>query len=421
MGQDRGGRDDRGSREDRGGREERGSREDRGRSEDRGGGDSRRFDPTEILKRMDQNGNGQLEPEEVSDRGRRFIGEMASRAGLDANQPLPIDKLVAAATGESNEDSAKPPSDNSSSSSKTKAESPPLVPGFGVATTGQIPPGFDVPLDKAGRFKRPLEERFEKAVLDRVDDMLRQYDENKDGKIDLLGEEGKRARWQNDPKASDLNSDGKLDREELCYRIAKIMGSRERTEDDRGSSSRGKDDSSEARAKVRRYAEGMLRQYDENKNGVLEKDEWSKMRGEPGKADLDRDGTITLDELTDRVGNYASDSSSSSSNNSSTTSSDSSRSRSPWGSRSRGETSSRDSADTKGGRFLTPTERLPKGLPTWFARNDADGDGQVKMAEYSTSWNDTTVAEFARYDLNGDGVITPEECLLGEKNKLAKK
>jgi Ca2+-binding EF-hand superfamily protein len=50
-------------------------------------------------------------------------------------------------------------------------------------------------------------------------------------------------------------------------------------------------------------------------------------------------------------------------------------------------------------------------LPEWFIQKDKDEDGQVTMAEFSNSWSDATVAEFLRYDLDGDGVITPKECL----------
>ncbi|HTN73854.1 MAG TPA: hypothetical protein VL096_01355 [Pirellulaceae bacterium] len=414
--------------------------DDRGERRER-----RRFDPQEMLKRMDENGNGVLEQNEISERGRRFITEAAGKAGLDPAQPLPIDKLV---TGFSTPSSPSPPGTTPPmgttpapmtpgvtppATTETKPSGPTTlafvsrVPGFGVATSGQIPPGFDVPLDKTTRFQRPLEERFDAAVLKRVDDMLAQYDLNKDGKIDYPGEEGKKATWQNDPKGSDLNNDGKLDREELCKRIAKLMGSRERNNDDSSRSSRGGGDSgdkeaSESRAKVRRYAEGLMKQYDENKNGVLEKSEWSKMRGEPGKADLNGDGNVTLDELAERLGSFGSENSSSSSSgdSSSSGSSDSPRRFGSGGGRSRSESGGKD-GEKKPLRFLWATERLPKGLPIWFARNDVDADGQVTMAEYSSSWNDTTATEFAKYDLNSDGVITPDECLLAEKDKMAKK
>ncbi len=70
------------------------------------------------------------------------------------------------------------------------------------------------------------------------------------------------------------------------------------------------------------------------------------------------------------------------------------------------------STDTRSSyRVPTATERLPKGLPDWFARNDTDADGQVMMAEYMTEFTEARAVEFAGYDLNGDGIITPEECL----------
>ena len=50
------------------------------------------------------------------------------------------------------------------------------------------------------------------------------------------------------------------------------------------------------------------------------------------------------------------------------------------------------------------------GLGGWV-RNDADGDGQVVMSEYTATWSESKAAEFAKYDLDSDGVITPRECL----------
>jgi hypothetical protein len=65
----------------------------------------------------------------------------------------------------------------------------------------------------------------------------------------------------------------------------------------------------------------------------------------------------------------------------------------------------------RSGRFLTPTERLPKGLPAWFLAKDVHGNGQITMAEYATEWTPETAAEFNRYDLNHDGIITAAEVL----------
>jgi Ca2+-binding EF-hand superfamily protein len=69
---------------------------------------------------------------------------------------------------------------------------------------------------------------------------------------------------------------------------------------------------------------------------------------------------------------------------------------------------------SKSGRFLTPQERLT-GLPEWFKKKDADGDGQVTMAEFARDWTPELLNEFNRYDLNHDGVITAAECLRAEK------
>lgn len=168
-----------------------------------------------------------------------------------------------------------------------------------------------------------------------------------------------------------------------------------------GSSSSGSQNSQEY--KIRRYAESLLKRYDKNKNGRLEKDEWGQMRGDPKAADRNNDGIITLEELTARFIHYSRHRSSPSRS-------------SPGG--SSGSTSSPGSGDRderKSYRFLTPTERLPEKLPDWFPDRDDNGDGQVSMAEYTGLWSESKAAEFAGYDLNGDGVITPAECLKAQE------
>ena len=58
---------------------------------------------------------------------------------------------------------------------------------------------------------------------------------------------------------------------------------------------------------------------------------------------------------------------------------------------------------------------MPAGLPEWFTRKDVNGDGQVTLAEFSDSLTDDVAAEFARYDLNNDGVITAQEVLAAQR------
>lgn len=62
-------------------------------------------------------------------------------------------------------------------------------------------------------------------------------------------------------------------------------------------------------------------------------------------------------------------------------------------------------------KFVVPAGRLPKGLPDWFLGRDADGDGQLSQAEFAPKPTQADLEEFARYDLNRDGVITPSEYL----------
>ncbi len=171
---------------------------------------------------------------------------------------------------------------------------------------------------------------------------------------------------------------------------------------DKSSSSSSGGDSDD---RMRRWAESMIRQNDRNHNGRLEKDEWGGLRGDPKETDRNHDGVITLDEMTARLNRYRQGSSSSRYSSRGGSS----------GSRSSGRDS--DNSDgPKSYRFRTPIERLPDDLPDWFVQKDADGDGQVAMAEYAIDWSTFRATEFVRYDRNNDGVITPSECLAEEEN-----
>jgi len=183
-------------------------------------------------------------------------------------------------------------------------------------------------------------------------------------------------------------------------------GSRSRSSSRRPSGDSSSAADEQADEKARPMAEDVMRRYDKNQNGQLEREEWKGMPGDPESADGNDDGVISFDELTARLGEHL---------------------------RKRSEESSPDSressdSDTSPGkaegskrrkwyRFRTPTERLPEGLPEWFTGRDADADGQVSMAEYSDVWSESKVAEFERYDLNHDGILTPRECLKAEKEK----
>ncbi len=64
---------------------------------------------------------------------------------------------------------------------------------------------------------------------------------------------------------------------------------------------------------------------------------------------------------------------------------------------------------TSSKRFVTPRSRQA-GLPKWFLAQDDNGDGQITVAEYAPSSEETRLADFARFDRNKDGVLTAQEC-----------
>lgn len=50
-------------------------------------------------------------------------------------------------------------------------------------------------------------------------------------------------------------------------------------------------------------------------------------------------------------------------------------------------------------------------LPSWFFEKDVNGDSQVEMAEFTIEWDEDLVAEFASFDVNEDGIITTDEAM----------
>jgi Ca2+-binding EF-hand superfamily protein len=309
-----------------------------------------------FLAELDANHNGILEASEVSDRRREFVDRVIRRAGLEPQYPVQLTTvrdglakhyhaaMIAATSGSSTSAPTAGPSNQPSSGGS----------GGGAAVKTQEPaapkvPGFgkSTPLPPVPDFSATPPTKPTGTQL---------------------------------ASASGSTSGGKS-----------------------GTTSHGGEE-----ARYRAYAESLLRQYDKNKNGALDRDEWGQLQGDPATIDRNKDGAITTDELTIWVTEY------------------SRRATGSWGSSTtsggggaRGSSAARSGETKKPYRMRTPTERLPPGLPDWFPRKDTDCDGQVSMAEFAQQWNEAKVAEFRKYDLNGDGIITPAECLQVEK-KLKK-
>jgi Ca2+-binding EF-hand superfamily protein len=68
-------------------------------------------------------------------------------------------------------------------------------------------------------------------------------------------------------------------------------------------------------------------------------------------------------------------------------------------------------ADRLKGRksYASTARNLPEGVPGWWKDKDEDKDGQITMAEFTTSITSKSRDEFLEYDLNDDGFITAQE------------
>ena len=155
----------------------------------------------------------------------------------------------------------------------------------------------------------------------------------------------------------------------------------------------------------------ILRRYDRNENGKLEREEWSEMRERYAAADANKDSTITVDELAGHLANARREGGGFG-----------------WGPRPEGPNEGSDGRTARGRdgepsndeqkksyRFLSPAERIEAILSgrdrEWFLERDRDGDGQIAMSEFSDAWTAEKIDEFAGLDANTDGVVTPHEYL----------
>jgi len=471
-----------------------------------GGGPSGSSD---FLSRMDSNGNGILEPSETSGPAAGFLQRMVDQIpGMDLSRPIPISRLTQEMErlrqqreqGGGNNNRSR---GSSTPSGGTEAPVEALVPGFGEFMELPQVPGFGVPLD-------PWYEKYDDRVVRQVQDFMRRYDESKNGVLDSAEWAG--ASWRGmDPKKVDTNHDSRINGDELATQYATMAesnsrdrsSSRDRNSDD-SQRRRGGDDSGDSRTNF--VASMMMRRFDQNGSGSLERDEWGGLGDSASSADRNRDGRISSDELGTFMASRSQSGGSISPFSRSgggggdqggrggfgrggdanggpggafggrggfarggdsnggpggrggfggpggfrgqddgggrggpgffggggprggDASADSGRRGGFFGGRGgsdddggdaraafrsrRGSSQNDDVAETPSSyRFLSPTERLPEGLPSWWSTKDRDGDGQVVMAEYASDWSDARVSEYLQYDVNGDGVITPREAI----------
>jgi hypothetical protein len=157
--------------------------------------------------------------------------------------------------------------------------------------------------------------------------------------------------------------------------------------------------------RLARFVHSTISRHDRNGDGVLDKEEWAGALDHLTPADTNRDGRLTPEEIakwmTEQMTGQTAD-------------------RRTVESQPKGKVAANSKPSPENGsnshRSPTPHEGAKQSeeeLPYWFVEKDANRDGQVAMAEYSTYWTDAIAEEFMRHDLNNDGMVTPQECLKG--------
>ena len=437
-----------------------------------GGSDFRR----RIMERMDANGNGRLDPGEVSERAQGFIERMAG-GPIDLRRSVSIESILSGNAGRTQ---------NNTRSSAPKQEDPyPVLARFGESRRF----GFGIDPGLLNGRIVDLEKRYESRVLENVQRSMERYD--KDGNGVLEHEEWSTMRWRDDPRQSDLDQDGVLTQAEMAERIASGQDSgsgrgRRSSSSRRGDSerdsrrggdrfgrSRSGDDNRRSRGRDRggerdrfsvrdgrssMFGGGMFgggpfggRRGDTGRGGRGGEDGGRGMfggRGDRGggraamltamigRMDRDGDGTINPDEVDGRFRGMAErifermglDPTKPISLEEVRKRAEG-RSDEQSGRRRRRQSKEEKPKDAYrvegssrfGGRSTYSVgegPELPQGLPSWWSRRDRDRDGNVTMAEFlNGSSSNRQIDEFLDYDFNDDGVITPGEGKAAEAEK----
>jgi Ca2+-binding EF-hand superfamily protein len=325
------------------------------------------------------------------------------------------------------------------------------IPGFGVEKEKVGVPGF---ADRESDTLESIEQKYGDKVIGQVDSTLNRYDQNRNGMLDP--EEIKLANWgAPPPQVTDRNKDGRISRLELAIRyrdrtvtaestinaaqvqlnnaqlqmqnvqlangqpgqvtvqyshqlaqaqgaiVADQMAAHQNAVAMSVQAAQGRnpsnatmnpDPNQAAQDRYRRYAEGLMKQYDKDKDGNLNAEELKSMRRPPANADANSDGLVTLQELLESVSSRAP--------------------RQPSGppagepQRGGGDEENQNMHQSPYNRNVEQSEYAGT---VDLGGVDKNSDGQIQMHEFTEDWDEQKLAEFKSKDLNGDGVITQAE------------
>jgi Ca2+-binding EF-hand superfamily protein len=330
--------------------------------------------PGDFIRRLDANGNGMLDPNEIEGRMGMFIQRMAEgNPKIDPSRPIPISTLTEAMAqrmGGGGPDGRGGPGGSSRGGPQFGGRGGPGGssrggPGGGPQFGGRGGPGGGMPqrgFDRGGRGNsEPNPYEYRQTELEPL--------------VPGFGEED-------------------VFTPPLMFGAEAELFTIEVTERDRQEAARA------------------FRSYDRNNDGKISKDEQRRSRygADLPMYDKNRDGIITLNEMEYRYARRRVEN------------------LQETGIQPRREDDrdrKNDEEETQFGyvwgerrsyRKAPIIERLPEGLPEWFGRDDANLDGQIAMMEFSTDWSDSVMADFNQFDLNQDGLITPRECVKAVEN-----
>lgn len=160
---------------------------------------------------------------------------------------------------------------------------------------------------------------------------------------------------------------------------------------------------------MNQYVKDLIEGYDANKDGQLDDDEISKMRQQPPKsADTNKDGKFSHAEL---MAHYDNSGSGRESDAKAETNVRTSFRSNRFSGRNRGRDSVRQTTAVASEYESEEVKSrlLAKGATSVFLDKDLNKDGQIQMHEYADVWTSDLLSEFKAVDVNGDGIITPEE------------
>lgn len=411
-----------------------------------------KFDIEDYLKKLDNDKSGVLDGKEIGgERTRQFLEKL----GINTSGPVKIDAAVRKAK-------ASYADKRNAERKKFEDQVGPKLNTFGVEQETMGLDGFGVSDNEepsVATFDDSLTglkmTDFDEKTLNDARKMLNGYDRDKSGFLE--GDEISRVRWKDPkPSQSDLNSDGRISLLEMAKRLEDKSAARaaksDRDDDrrDRDYDRKDRDYDRKDRADDRRdrdsdrnrrpdkgsfsriesnrsptvsstgiratgsrstgsaggdgaftnYIAGVYKKYDTDGDDRLSPDELKKMR-RPLKGDANRDGFLSKDEAISYIKGDKDKK-----NGSSNASASKDRNGSSGGP---ANVASRQYTPPKSSGSRNSGSRSGSSSGGSLGSLDKNSDGQIQMAEFSSTWDEETLQKFRKADKDDNGIITADE------------